>query len=385
MVKTTYLGIIFFWSILMCNINIIYIFVINYYKMYRLLFVLALLFFLMTNSLAQEMKTDSVMVAFWNLENFFDPFVDSTRVYNDYTEDGLQHWTLSRFYRKRNNLYKAILSFSQQKAIGIMGVCEVESEFALHALFAMTPLKDFNYRWVHYEGPDRRGIDPAIIYSKDCFQLIFSEPIPYRNPDDTTMVSRDILYAKFFDYRHDTIHCFVNHWPSKYRGELETVEARNCAARLLRHKVDSIIDACIGYRDGLLDPSSIPKMIIMGDFNDTPDAPCIREVLGAKPISDCQEDDCLVNLFAKPEKLGFKGTLKYRDSWMIFDQIIVTKSLLNNEMLHCISSDARIIHDRFLLEEDRTYQGLKLNRTYLGPKYNGGFSDHLPVVLLLRY
>ena len=317
---------------------------------------------------------DSVMVAFWNLENFFDPVVDSTRTSNEFTENGSQHWTKTRFYNKRNNIYKAILSFSKAQPIGIMGVCEVENEFVLNALFAQTPLKRFNYRWVHYDGPDRRGIDPAIIYSKDKFQLIYSEAVPFRNPADTTMVSRDILYAKFFDYHDDTIHCFVNHWPSKYRGELETVEARNCAASIVRRKVDSIV-------------AIIPdaKIIIMGDFNDTPNAPCIHDVLGAKHLSETNKTDLLVNLFARSEELGFKGTLKHQDSWSVFDQIIITKSLIDSDKLHCISSDARIIHDSMLLTEDDTYHGLKLNRTYLGPKYLGGFSDHLPVVLLLRY
>lgn len=317
---------------------------------------------------------DSVMVAFWNLENFFDPFVDTTRVYNEFTENGGQHWTKTRFYNKRNNIYKAILSFSGAQPIGIMGVCEVENEFVLNAVFAQTPLKRFNYRWVHYEGPDRRGIDPAIIYSKDKFQLIYSETIPFHNPNDTAMVSRDILYAKFFDYRSDTLHCFVNHWPSKYMGELETAEARNCAADIVRRKVDSIV-------------AIIPeaKIIIMGDFNDTPESPCIRGVLGAKHRSETTENDLLVNLFARAEDLGFKGTLKHQDSWSIFDQIIVTKSLINSESLHCTSSDARIIHDPMLLTEDATYHGVKLNRTYLGPRYLGGLSDHLPVVLLLRY
>ena len=317
---------------------------------------------------------DSVMLAFWNLENFFDPFVDSTLSYNEFTENGSQHWTLPRFYQKRNNIYKAILAFSQNQPIGIMGVCEVENEFVLNAIFGLTPLQRFHYRWVHYEGPDRRGIDPAVIYSLDRFQLIHSEAIPYHNPKDAKMVSRDILYAKFFDYRADTLHCFVNHWPSKYRGELETVEARNAAAAIVRRKVDSIVTVV---------PEA--KIVIMGDFNDTPEASCISEVLGAKGLGETKHDSLLVNLFVKPNELGFEGTLKYQESWMVFDQIMVTRSLLSDTLLHCNPSDARIIHEEVLLVDDDTYHGKKLNRTYVGPKYFGGFSDHLPVVLLLRY
>lgn len=313
------------------------------------------------------------MVAFWNMENFFDPFVDTTLAYNEFTEQGRQHWTVSRFYKKRNNLYKAILAFSKNQKLGIMGVCEVENDYVLNALFAQTPLKKANYSWVHYDGPDRRGIDPAIVYSKDVFQLLHSEAVPYSNPNDSSMVSRDILYAKFFDRREDTLHCIVNHWPSKYRGELETVEARNCAARILRHLVDSIADA-----------SPEAKIIIMGDFNDTPEAPCLKEVLGARHRSEIG-DGFLINLFARPEEVGFYGTLKYRESWMIFDQIIVSKSLINSESIHCTSSDARIVCEGILLQEDPTYQGQKLFRTYVGPNYQGGFSDHLPVRCLVRY
>ena len=135
---------------------------------------------------------DSVLVAFWNMENFFDPFVDTTRVYNDFTADGAQHWTSSRFYRKRNNLYKAILAFSGGQPLGIMGVCEVENDFVLNALFGQTPLKQYNYRWVHYDGPDRRGIDPAIVYSKDLFQLIYSEAIPYHNPEEVILTVQEL-------------------------------------------------------------------------------------------------------------------------------------------------------------------------------------------------
>lgn len=338
-------------------------------KLWFSLFVVAMMTY---HSEVQGQSSDSLLVAFWNMENFFDPFVDSTRTYNEFTPDGGQHWTMSRFYRKRNNLYKAILAFTKGQPLAIMGVCEVENDFVLNALFGQTPLKRHNYRWVLYEGPDRRGIDPAIVYSKDLVQLVASEAIPYRNPSDTTSVSRDILYAKFFDYHHDTLHCFVNHWPSKYRGELETVEARNCAAAILRSHVDSILRSA---------PEA--KIIIMGDFNDTPDASCIREVLGARPIGE--DEGVLVNLFAGPTNLGFKGTLKYQESWMIFDQIMVSKALLNNDSLYCNSSDALIVHEPFLLMDDPSYHGMKLHRTYIGPKYIGGFSDHLPVLLLLRY
>ena len=315
----------------------------------------------------------SIRVAFWNMENFFDPFVDSTRAYNEFTPDGMQHWTKSRFYTKRNNMYKAILAMSENHPIGIFGLCEVENEYVLNSLFALTPLKKHNYRWVHYEGPDRRGIDPAIVYSKDWFTLVESATIPYYNPEDTAYHSRDILYAKFIDNEDDTIHVFVNHWPSRYSGELETVGSRACSAAILRAKVDSICEAMPeGYH---------AKIIMMGDLNDCPTDPSVHDVLKARKASE-YEDGMLYNLFAENEGLGFEGTLKHQADWQVFDQIIVTPAVIDDKSgLHFKEGSARIFWMDFMLEDDDTYHGKKLFRTYIGPRYFGGFSDHLPVFI----
>lgn len=320
-----------------------------------------------------QMEQPPVRVAFWNMENFFDPFVDSTKTYNAFTEDGMQHWTKSRFYRKRNNMYKAILAMSENHPIGILGMCEVENEYVLNALFEQTPLKKYNYRWVHYEGPDKRGIDPAIVYSLDHFQLVESMVIPYYNPEDTSYHSRDILYAKFVDKQNDTLHIFVNHWPSRYSGELETVGSRSCSASILRAKVDSIMAAAPeGY---------YPKVIMMGDLNDCPTDPSVYDVLRARHPSE-MEEGCFINLFGKNDGLGFEGTLKHQADWQIFDQIIVTEGVMDDrEGLHYQEGSARIFHADFMLEDDETYHGKKLFRTYIGPRYFGGFSDHLPVYI----
>lgn len=332
-----------------------------------------------------------VRIAFWNMENFFDPYVDSTKAYNAFTEDGMQHWTKNRFYRKRNNMYKAILAMSENRPLGILGMCEVENEYVLSALFEQTPLKKHNYRWVLYEGPDKRGIDPAIVYSLDHFQLVESAVIPYYNPEDTAYHSRDILYAKFVavevpepavpedprrvegpTHKADTIHVFVNHWPSRYSGELETVGSRSCSAAILRAKVDSIVAAAPkGYQ---------PKVIMMGDLNDCPTDPSVYDVLRARHPSE-KEEGCFINLFGKNEGLGFEGTLKHQTDWQIFDQIIVTDAVMTGEGLHYQEGSARIFHADFMLEDDETYHGKKLFRTYIGPRYFGGFSDHLPVYI----
>ncbi len=337
-----------------------------------LLPLLFIVFQLFINSEMQSQENASIRVAFWNFENFFDPFVDSTRAYNEFTENGGQHWTVSRFYKKRNNMYKAILSLSEGESLAILGICEVENTFVTTMLFQETPLKKHNYRIIHYEGEDRRGIDVALAYSTDKLQLINSDAIKVRSPDNKYFKTRDILYAKFYDRKNDTIHCFVNHWSSRYGGEKETIHLREMTARLLKHKVDSLIKI----------NNSIPKIIIMGDFNDTPFDNSILNVLSAKPIEIFSDNDTLINLFANGKNLGFDGTLKHQYRWQIFDQIIISKSLYNDsESLHYIKNSATIFHDDFLFVEDETYGGKKLFRTYIGPKYQGGYSDHLPVYI----
>ena len=323
---------------------------------------------IVASSVASAQENGKLRVAFWNFENFFDPFVDSTRVYNEFTENGGQHWTKSRFYKKRNNMYKAILAISENEPLAVLGIAEIENRYVLHSLFDLTPLKKHKYRFIHYEGDDKRGIDVAMAYCIDKLQLIYTEPVKVRNPGNKDYRTRDILYAKFYDRRGDTIHVFVNHWPSRYGGERETVKLRALAAKTLRHKVDSLVFL----------NQTIPKIIIMGDFNDTPDDPSIKEIL-------CR-DELLVNLFTDVRKLGFDGTLKHQYSWQVFDQIIVSKSLTDNEKgLLYKNNSAQIFHGDFLFEKDESFGGVKLFRTYVGPKYFGGYSDHLPVCIDLIF
>lgn len=323
----------------------------------------------------KSQNNELLRVAFWNFENFFDPFMDSTRVYNDYTENGSQHWNVKRFFKKRNNMYKALLALSEGKTLAILGICEVENSYVTSMLLYDTPLKRHNYRVIHYEGADRRGIDVAMAYSVDKLQLINSEAIHVRDSDNKRIQTRDILYAKFYDRKNDTIHCFVNHWSSRYGGEKETIYLRKLTAKLLRNKIDSLI----------FNSHKMPKIIIMGDFNDTPFDESILNVLRAKPLNQMSVNDTLINLFSDAEKLGFAGTLKHKYNWQIFDQIIVSQSLLNpDESIYYIDNSATIFHNDFLFVEDEKYGGKKLFRTYVGPKYQGGFSDHLPIYIDLN-
>ena len=339
------------------------------------LFLLTFVFQCVRSDELYSQNEKMLRIAFWNLENFFDPYVDSTRIYNEYTEEGSQHWTLSRFYKKRNNIYKAILSLSEGEPLAVLGMCEVENTFVTTMLFQETPLKRHNYRVIHYEGDDRRGIDVAMAYSVDKLQLITSKVVKIRNPDNKNFKTRDILYAKFYDRQSDTLHCFVNHWPSRYGGEMETIHLRDLAAATLKNKVDSLRNITDGDA----------KIVIMGDFNDTPFDNSMLNVLQAKPLDKSSKNDYLINLFDDGNRLGFPGTLKHQYHWQIFDQIIVSNNLIYSCKSLCyIKKSASIFHPDFLFVDDESYGGKKLFRTYLGPRYQGGFSDHLPVFIDLN-
>ena len=345
-----------------------------------LLFLLFIEFQIVISSDVFSQESRELRVAFWNFENFFDPFVDSTRVYNEFTENGGQHWTKSRFYKKRNNMYKAILAISENEPLAVLGIAEVENQYVLNSLFNQTPLKSHNYRIIHYDGDDKRGIDVAMVYCIDKLQLIHTKAFKVRNPKNPNYKTRDILYAKFYDRRGDTLHVFVNHWPSRYGGERETIKLRALAANTLKHKIDSLVFL----------HQTIPKIIIMGDFNDTPSDPSICEVLGAisldKYLINCDNIECLVDLFTDGKKLGFEGTLKHQYTWQIFDQIIVSNSLIDNDIgLLYQKNSATIFHVDFLFEKDESFGGVKLFRTCVGPKYFGGYSDHLPVYIDLIF
>jgi endonuclease/exonuclease/phosphatase family metal-dependent hydrolase len=330
-------------------------------------------FFVHTHSLSQENES-RIRLAFYNLENFFDTDIDSTRLYNEFTPEGTQGWTLGRYLQKRTNVFKTVMAMGEGSPPDLLGFCEVENEGVLRDLILGTPLKKFDYRVVHYESRDRRGIDVALIYRLDHLSLINSKAIVFSDPSDTTFVTRDILYVSFEVGATDTLHVFVNHWPSRYGGVLASDTKRIMAAELLRKHIDSLTQALKN-----------PKILVMGDFNDTPDDISINKVLRAVSPGKVMEDSDLVHLFTNPDELGFDGTIKYMQNWQIFDHIMISQSLFSSgEGLVFIPGSQRIFVKNFLLTEDERHLGKMLNRTFLGPRYLGGYSDHLPVYIDLR-
>lgn len=333
-----------------------------------------LLFFLICPSariLAQDspvLSAERFRVMFYNVENLFDPYDDSLTRDEEFTPDGDRYWTNYKFYDKLNKVYKVIMAVGRWEPPAVIGLCEVENRFVLEKLIDETPLKGYGYRIIHHESPDRRGIDVALLYREAFFEPLHDEAITVRFSDDTTYHTRDILYVKGLVMHREMIHVFVNHWPSRYGGYLATVNRRNTAASILKNHADSIMEA---------NPNS--SVVMMGDFNDNPQDESFTDILQALPPAGDIDLKQYYNLMLAGQENWNYGTLKYRENWDIFDQVVVSGSLLEQKGLNVFLDKAFIFHDDFLIEEDERYLGIKPFRTFTGFKYNGGFSDHLPV------
>ena len=310
------------------------------------------------NSL-QEVK-DSFRVIFYNLENYFDPYVDSSLSYNEYSYHGDLHWTNKKFTEKTKNIYKVFQALSTWEGIAIAGVCEIENKVVLNELLYNTPLKKMSYNYIHYDSKDKRGIDVALIYGNQ-FKPLFSKPFSIVDKQNVRIPTRDILYVKGL-LGNDTLHVFVNHWTSRYRGLLESNALRLQFSYLLKSKTDSLFN---------LNPNA--NILIMGDFNDQPhDESIIRLTTNSK----------LQNLVPNPSNNISLGTMKFRSVWFIFDQILVSNAIIQGKGNLMINNQGvKIFDQNFLLENDKKYLGTKPFRTNIGYTYHGGYSDHLPVFL----
>ena len=334
------------------------------------IFLAGLFSFIVTFSLAQ---TDSgeFKILFYNVENLFDIKDDS--LYNDenFTPEGEMHWTFNRLNSKIKNVSKVIIAAGGWKIPDVLLFCEIENRYVLDKLISETPLKNTPYKIIHKESPDHRGIDIAMLYNSERFYPISYQYYPLIIKSEV-LKTREILSVSGIVDGKDTIHILGNHWPSRYSGLLETRELREAAAVLLRSLVDKISS---DYKN--------PKIIIIGDFNENPDDNSIKSILGARSYEYKAADSVIYNLSISWVKAN-SGTLKYQSQWFVFDQIMVSGALLNSgSRLHTRPENASIVNLSFLLQEDKKFGGKKLYRTYNGFDYQGGFSDHLPVMLRL--
>ena len=334
------------------------------------LFFLGILLLICRSSFGSSLVDSTYKVMFYNVENLFDTEDDPTVLDEEFLPEGERHWDNHKFYLKLKKIFQVIMAAGKGSPPTIIGMSEIENQKVLELLLHTTPLGKMGYKIVHKESPDRRGIDVALLYREDQFHPISYQTFPVVNPDNNDFRTRDILYVKGI-IAVDTLHFFVNHWPSKYGGVIETKPLRALAAETLK---------CI--TDSLLTQNNNSKIIMMGDFNDSPFDESISKYLGAHSDFDSIKTNLIYNLAFELATEG-KGSNKYQGKWELIDQILVSGSMLSKTGIHTSASSFQIFDAPFLLEKDKTYLGEKPFRTYAGFKYNNGFSDHLPVLIEL--
>jgi predicted extracellular nuclease len=308
--------------------------------------------------------TNGLRIMFYNVENLFDIKDDSLKNDEEFLPDGIKNWNSYRYWDKQKKIAKVITAAGGWEAPAIVGLCEIENLYVLKNLIYNTPLKKYNYQIIHYESPDNRGIDVAFLYRPDKVSLIDSKPIEVLY--ESGRPTRDILFAKFLLLNDDTLNAFVNHWPSRWGGQAQSAPKRNRAASVLKVFVDSLIKA-----------DSNSNIVIMGDFNDDPDNESIAQHLSAS--SDTTNNSNLYNLSFNQGTLYYKSSLG--GNWNTFDQIIVSKAIFRgNSKVYLKKKKMDVVRADFLIEKNDLGDDIPF-RTYLGMRYHGGYSDHLPVFI----
>lgn len=306
----------------------------------------------------------------YNVENLFDTNDNPDKNDNDFLPTGNRHWTRGRYYHKLQQIAKVISAAGEWSTPALVGLCEVENDSVLIHLLNRTPLKMQQYHYCMTHGADTRGINTALLYQRDKFGYIGSQEHPVVFTHKQHKHTRNILHVWGKVLTSDTLDVFVCHLPSRYGGEKESETSRFDAARTLRNLCDSLMQV-----------RTTPQLLIMGDFNDTPENPSITQVLSAQPFNTKSDPFTLYNLFADQRTLNFPGTHKYQGEWSQLDQIIVSGNLINKEShMHVIPESIRIFTPEFLFIKDKTWHGERPARTYYGFKYEGGYSDHLPLI-----
>ena len=339
-------------------------------------------FFISSSILGQELdKNKQYEVAcfgFYNLENLFDTIVDPDTnkiLQDDFTPFSEKQWNTKKYYHKMNNIAEVIgklgvNSFSPDGA-AVLGVCEIENKNVLQDLVNNDKIKNRNYQIVHHEGPDHRGIDCGLLYNPKYFKLESSKSYRLSMPDDPDFTSRDQLLVTG-EFSGERIHFIVLHWPSRRGGEKRSRPKRIQAAMLSKSIVDSIVST---------EPNA--KVILMGDLNDDPISPSVKDFLKAKGVKHNLNEGEMYNCMMGHFKKGI-GTLAYRDNWNLFDQFILTPSLIaeNNSYDSYKFYSSSVYNKEYLKNQEGNFKGYPY-RTFVGSTFMGGYSDHFPVYILL--
>ena len=322
----------------------------------------------------QEKQYHVSLVGFYNLENLFDTIDQPDVNDEEFTPKGANLYTPTVYIDKLGKLEEVLSQIGTDLSpdgLAVFGVAEIENESVLKDLARQPKLASRNYTPVHFNSPDVRGIDVALMYNPKYFKVLQAESlfVPLEGRDGKPYFTRDILYV-YGMFNGEPMHFFVNHWPSRRGGEEASAPGRAKAAGVAKAKIDSIMSA---------DPNA--KVILMGDLNDDPVSPSVTKVLGATGNKEKVKPGGMYNPWVDYYKEGI-GTLAYNDAWNLFDQIIVSKALLPKEQKGFFLHKALIFKKEFMLQNSGRYKGYP-KRTFDFGVYMGGYSDHFPTYLML--
>ena len=325
---------------------------------------LFLVILLMLTAVARLAEGQEYTVMFYNVENLFDTADDTLKDDDEFLPEGSRRWTEKRYWQKINALSRVIAAAGEWELPALIGLCEVENEKVVSDLAYRSLLESTDYKVIHRESPDARGIDLALLYRRDLIRVVDSRSWIPEGQEGEAFNSRNLLYAKTL-MGSDTVHLILCHWPSRRGGSLAAADLRESVARLARVKTDSLQASC----------GDTALIIVMGDFNATPDNPVMQIIA---------DDGSLVN-YARGSAEKGTGSYRYQGKWELIDQILVSRTMTDQKAkLYADPVSFRVFNEPFLLADDPDYPGKKPFPTYGGYKWTGGYSDHLPVLITVK-
>jgi hypothetical protein len=336
-----------------------------------LLLVSSLNFSLQAQNLQKNKNYFISAIGFYNVENLYDTLNDVWKNDEEYTPSGKNAWTGDKYRTKLNHLARVISEMATDvtpDGLAILGLCEIENKNVVEDLVKNPLLKKRNYKVVHIEGPDARGVDPSFIYNPAYFKL--TKAVSYRVtlPTDSSHKTRDILVVSG-SFGGEPLTVLVNHWPSRRGGEMASRPNRNEAARVARHIADSVTKN-----------NPLTKIAIMGDLNDDPINECVKKIIRTYNDIHAPREDEYFNPMEKIHAEGI-GTLAWQDSWNLFDQIIINKPFIGDFSTWNYYT-VRVFNKAYLKSDFGNFKGYPF-RTFSGAAYTAGYSDHFPVYIVI--
>ncbi|MBI1227267.1 MAG: hypothetical protein GC192_18690 [Bacteroidetes bacterium] len=343
--------------------------------MNKLLTVFFSLFLLCQCSVPKNSQTadhGNFRVAFYNVENLFDTIDDPNKPDEEFLPDSKKQWTPDRYQLKLDHLAKVVEGMGYP---ALLGLAEVENATVLEDFCKKTSLKSHDYGFVHYESPDFRGIDVALLYKKSMFTVTASDTIRIKFPaelipDIPDYTTRDLLVVEGKFAGNEKLNIIVAHMPSRSGGQKESEPKRLYVATQIGKKVAEIFKQ-----------DANANIIVMGDMNDEPTDPSILQNIDAHPLASQLDAKTMYNCFYQLKQNGL-GSYRYKGNWNMLDQIILSTNLIKGDKELKYKSSV-IFQQEWMMYKDDKY-GVAPSRTYGGDRYFGGYSDHLPVYVELK-